>query len=545
MKWNKYLTFEVLVRVLADAVIVNLTYLTALLARVLWRIAEDASISALAQLTWMVEIYVSTAWLLTLIALVIYSLSGFYSRGRFYRGRFKALVIFQAVTLVYLIFGTIVYLALIRSWLPETPGTALVASWFLTLVVTVSARLWAVVWRLIIKRESPALRLLEQNGRIHHVLVVGGAGYIGSVLCHQLLNKSYSVRVLDALLYGKQSLIELKDHPRFELHEGDSRDVSAVIRAMLDMDAVVHLGELVGDPACALDKRLTMEINLAATRMLAEAARGYGIKRFIYASSCSVYGAGRGILDERSALNPVSLYAQAKSASEQALLALNGLDFHPVILRFATVYGLSPRPRFDLVINLLTARAVRDGEITIFGGNQWRPFVHVADVARAVVCCLEAPLDSVKGRVFNVGSDEQNYTIAQIGELIHRLVPQAHLINKEYNTDRRDYHVSFARIRNELGFVPLYSVENGVCEIKTALREEQIRDYRDKRYSNYKTLSDPDIHLSIRSQPIINSYTLQSPLVATSGTVDFPSLASKPGNVAQSSSPIPESGAIS
>jgi nucleoside-diphosphate-sugar epimerase len=517
MKWRKYLTFEVLVRVLADVVIVNLAYLAALLARVLWRITADADISASAQLSRLVETYVSTAWLLTLIALVAYSLSGFYSRGRFYRGRFKALVIFQAVTLVYLIFGAIVYLALVRNLLLETPGSALVAGWFLTVVVTVSTRLWAIVWRLVIKRESPALRALEQDGRIHHVLVVGGAGYIGSVLCRQLLNKGYSVRVLDALLYGKESLAELQDHPRFELHEGDSRDVGAVIRAMLDMDAVVHLGELVGDPACALDERLTLEINLAATRMLAEAARGYGVKRFIYASSCSVYGAGSEILDERSGLNPVSLYARSKIASEQALLALNGPDFHPVILRLATVYGLSPRPRFDLVVNVLTAKAVREGEITIFGGDQWRPFVHVADVARAIVCCLEAPLTSVKKQVFNVGSDEQNYTIGQVGDLIHGLIPEARLLNKGNDVDKRDYHVSFAKIHNALGFGPQYTMVEGVREIEAVLREGRIDDYRDKRYSNYQTLSDPENHLSIRSRNISDLYAIPAMEVAANG----------------------------
>jgi nucleoside-diphosphate-sugar epimerase len=321
-----------------------------------------------------------------------------------------------------------------------------------------------------------------------------------------LLSRGYSVRVLDALLYGRESLADLLDDPRFELLEGDSRDVSSVFRALLDVDEVVHLGELVGDPACALDEELTLEINLAATRMVAEAAQGYGVKRFAYASSCSVYGAGDEILSERSALKPVSLYAQAKIGSEQALLALNGSDFHPVILRFATVYGLSPRPRFDLVINLLTAKAVCDGEITIFGGDQWRPFVHVADVARAIILCLEAPLVSVKGRVFNVGSDEQNYTIAQVGGLIHRLIPDARLTNQKGDVDRRDYRVSFTKIRRELGFEPLHAVEDGVREIEAAIRSGRIRDYRDRRHSNYKTLSDPGNHMNIRSRHISELY---------------------------------------
>jgi nucleoside-diphosphate-sugar epimerase len=359
---------------------------------------------------------------------------------------------------------------------------------------------------LVVNRERPILRELQRNERIQHVLVIGGAGYIGSVLCRQLLDKGYSVRVLDALLYGRESLTDLEGVPLFELIEGDSRDVSAVFRGMMNMDAVVHLGELVGDPACAVDENLTLEINLAATRMVADAARGCGIKRFVYASSCSVYGASDEILDERSALKPVSLYARAKIVSEKALLMLNGPDFHPVMLRFATVYGLSPRPRFDLVVNLLTAKAVQDGEITVFGGDQWRPFVHVADVVGAVVCCLEAPLVSVKGQIFNVGSDEQNYTIMEIGELIHNLVPEADLINQGDTSDKRNYRVSFAKIRHELGFVPRHTAEDGVREIAAALRNGLIEDYTLNRYSNYKTLSDPSNHLAIRSRHINELY---------------------------------------
>jgi nucleoside-diphosphate-sugar epimerase len=480
----------------------------ALVMRLLWLIGTDPSISAREQLIRATQIYQADFWLLTLISIVVYSVSGFYSRGRFYQGRFKVLVVFQAVTISYLVFVFALYLAEAKVWLPQPPRVALLIGWLLNLAGTMAVRLWAMVWRLVMTRESPALRSSERSERIHHVLVIGGAGYIGSVLCRQLLHQGYSVRVLDALLYGKESIAELLNHPRFSLIEGDSRDVGAVFQAILDMDAVVHLGELVGDPACALDEKLTMEINLAATRMIAEAARGYGIKRFVYASSCSVYGAGSEILDERSTLHPVSLYARSKISSEQALLALNSRDFHPVILRFATVYGLSPRPRFDLVINLLTAKAVRDGEVTIFGGDQWRPFVHVADVAQAIIRCLEAPLDSVKAQVFNVGSDAQNYTITQVGELIHGLIPEARLVNRGDDRDRRDYHVSFAKIRTELRFLPRYTVEDGVHEIAAALRDGSIRDYRDNRYSNIKTLSVPTNHSTIRSTRISRLYSL-------------------------------------
>lgn len=506
MRFLKYLTFEALIRIAADVIIVNVTYLAALVIRLLWTIATDLNISAYAQLVEGVEIYQSTSWLLTPIAMGVYGFSGFYSRGRFYQGRFKALVIVQAVSLSYVLFGFVLYLSLTWDWLLQPPRLALLLGWLLTLGATVGARLWSTLWRLVMKYEAPALRKLAQDERIHHVLVIGGAGYIGSVLCRQLLRQGYAVRVLDTLLYGRESLADLIDNPHFELLEGDSRDVSTVFRAMLDMNAVVHLGELVGDPACALDEKLTLEINLAATRMMAEAAQGCGVKRFVYASSCSVYGASAESLDERSALNPVSLYAWAKAACERVLLALNGPDFHPVILRLATVYGLSPRLRFDLVVNLLTAKAVADGEITIFGGDQWRPFVHVADVAQAIIRGLEAPLSNVKGGIFNVGSDEQNYTIAQVGELIQRIIPRARLVNQGGDADRRDYCVSFTKIRRELGFQPHYTVEDGVREIAAALQAGRVRNYQDKCYSNYKMLSNPSNHLSIRARHINELY---------------------------------------
>jgi nucleoside-diphosphate-sugar epimerase len=516
---RKYLTLETLIRIAADAVIVNAAYLAALIVRLLWRITTDPGISAREQLDQVVRIYATTALLLTVITLVVYGASGFYSRGRFYQSRFKALVILQAISLSYALFGSIMYLGTARGWFVDTPGLALAMGWVLTLFATEGARLWAVAWRLVVKRESRVSGKFERDDGIQHVLVVGGAGYIGSALCRRLLDQGYSVRVLDALLYGGESVSELLDHPCFELIEGDSRDVAAVVQAMLDMDMVVHLGELVGDPACAVDEDLTLEINLAATRMLAEVARGYGVKRFVYASSCSVYGASDEILDERSVLSPVSLYARAKVGCEKVLLSLNGPAFHPVILRCATVYGLSPRPRFDLVINLLTAKAVCDGEITIFGGQQWRPFIHVDDVARAIVCCLEAPLASVQGQVFNAGSDEQNYTIVQVGKLIQSLIPEARLTQCEEDTDKRNYRVSFSKIRCELSFIPQHALGDGIREIEAVLKAGQVADYRDKRYSNYKTLSESSNHLAIRSRHITGLYRPQALGDLVNGTV--------------------------
>ena len=316
------------------------------------------------------------------------------------------------------------------------------------------------------------------------VLVVGGAGYIGSMLSRQLLARGYQVRVLDALLYGDHALRGLTCEPGFELIEGDSRDLSTVVRAVHGVDAMVHLGEIVGDPACALDEHVTLEINVAATRLLAEVAQGFGVRRFIYTSSCSTYGASDGIVDETSDVNPVSLYGRAKVAAEHILLTMHSQRFHPVIVRLATVFGASPRPRFDLVVNTLAAQAAVDGRITIFGGAQWRPFVHVADVARALTVCLEKPAALVEGQIFNVGSDSQNYTIAQIGNLIRSILPQTDVHTVANAEDHRDYHVSFKRIQQELGFQATVDVAAGVREIIAAIRGGVIPAYGDPRHNN-------------------------------------------------------------
>jgi nucleoside-diphosphate-sugar epimerase len=244
-----------------------------------------------------------------------------------------------------------------------------------------------------------------------------------------------------------------------------------------------------------------MEINLAATRMLAEVAWGYGIKRFIYASSCSVYGASDGnqIVDEASEINPVSLCARAKVGCEQALAEL-GDDLNPVILRLSTVFGLSHRPRFDLVVNLLTAQGASGSDITVFGGTQCRPLVHVTDVARAILRCLEAPLSVVRGQTFNVGSDAQNYTLREVGKMVCSLVPEARRVRFDPGEDRRNYRVSFAKIERELGFTCKVGLEEGILELAEALRSGAIDDYTSSRYSNHKTLSDPMGQPRLRSR---------------------------------------------
>jgi nucleoside-diphosphate-sugar epimerase len=214
----------------------------------------------------------------------------------------------------------------------------------------------------------------------------------------------------------------------------------------------------------------------------------------IFASTCSVYGASDGILNERSILNPVSLYASSKVASEKVLLSLADADFSPVILRFGTIYGLSGRTRFDLVINLLTAKAAIERQITVNGGNQWRPFVHVDDAALAVLMTLESPLQLVRSQIFNVGSDGQNYTIQQVAEIVKSVIPEAEVVEMDGGSDARNYRVSFSKIQKTIGFTPRWSVEQGVQQVLDAIMAGRIEDYRLPCYSNVKYLREEGLN---------------------------------------------------
>ncbi|MDX6614376.1 MAG: hypothetical protein QOD75_3562 [Blastocatellia bacterium] len=342
------------------------------------------------------------------------------------------------------------------------------------------------------KRSLLNLPILWKKPTPRTVLVIGGAGYIGSGLLTKLLNRGHKVRVLDLLFYGTEPIQSVLSHPNLEVIQADFRRVDQLVSCMQGVDAVIHLGAIVGDPACALNQDLTIEVNLMATRTIAEVARGYGIRRFIFASTCSVYGANENdeFLTESSSLNPVSLYAVSKLASEQVLMAMASETFSPTCLRFSTIYGLSGRTRFDLVVNLLTAKAVMDGEITVQGGDQWRPFLHVDDAALAVLHTLEAPLDRIHKEVFNVGSDEQNRTIQQIGEMIQQMVPSAALINMGSGGDRRDYKASFSKIRRQLGFIPQWTLTEGIRQVIELIASGAVTDYREAKYSNVKFLTE-------------------------------------------------------
>jgi nucleoside-diphosphate-sugar epimerase len=319
------------------------------------------------------------------------------------------------------------------------------------------------------------------------VLVTGGAGYIGSILTPLLLQQGHAVRVLDSLLHGGRSLLGPWSHPKFEFRNGDVRHPDTVADAVQGMDSVVHLAAIVGDPACAREPEVTRGINFEGSSLVLEKSMAAGVSRFIFASTCSNYGRMSDptqLADESWELRPVSLYAETKVAVEEAILDLQRADFSPTVLRFATVYGVSPRMRFDLTVNEFTLDLLTKGELVIFGQEFWRPYVHVRDVARAVSTVLSAPVEKVGNQVFNVGSTEQNYQKGQLVDLIKPHVPNARIEYVHKAEDPRDYRVSFAKIKDALSFEAAHTVEQGIDEIVQLVNGGIIEDFSHPGFRN-------------------------------------------------------------
>ncbi len=471
------------VRVLADLVMVNVSMLGAFQIWLMFYILviKYPDPQKIGQLF---SGYVHHGYILwSLVFVTTFYVNGFYTRTRGYQTKYKALVILRGITLGFVIYVFTDYY-LFRSTL--TPRGVTFWGWFFMVLLVGGSR---ITKDFFIHRYhvEPKRAIVRKTPR--RVLVIGGAGYIGSLVTARLLERGYEVRVLDSLLYGPGPLAKVKGHSNFELIEGDFRNVQPVLSSLRGCDAVIHLAAIVGDPACAVNTQLSYDVNYAATRMLVELCKGAGVTRFLFASTCSVYGASNFLMDEQSQVNPISLYAQTKIASEQVLLSAQSSTFHPTILRLATVFGLSPRPRFDLVVNLLTAKAVREGKCTIYNGGQWRPFIHVADVARAFVTFLEAPVDVVSGEIYNVGSFKLNYTLQQVAEKIHEQLPNT-TIEYVNNQDGRNYRVSFDKLHTHLGFTCAISLEEGIAETRKAFEKKEIGDYRDKIFSNVAFITE-------------------------------------------------------
>jgi nucleoside-diphosphate-sugar epimerase len=322
------------------------------------------------------------------------------------------------------------------------------------------------------------------------VLVIGGAGYLGSVLVERLLEKQYPVKILDNFIYGKRSVKKYTGNDKVEITEGDIRNIETVNKAVNSAGSVILLAAVVGDPASALRPDQTVETNYLASHMIASACKIKGINRFIYASTCSVYGVGKEILDENAPLNPVSLYAKTKISSEQSILQLVDSNFAPSIMRMSTLYGYSPRMRFDLVVNTMTMTAFTENKINVFGGEQWRPLLHVKDAAESYIKLLEADINDVRGKIYNVGSEEQNYKIKKVSEIIGKAISETSgkevpVKIEKTNTDERDYRISFKKIQEELDFNVNHTIDEAAKEIFTNLNSGLIGDPKQKVYYNH------------------------------------------------------------
>jgi nucleoside-diphosphate-sugar epimerase len=321
-----------------------------------------------------------------------------------------------------------------------------------------------------------------------NILITGGAGYIGSTLTPLLLIAGHRVRVLDHLAHGGESLLGVWCDPSFEFIRGDIRDRMTVRAAVSGQDAVVHLAAVVGDPACARQPDLARETNLDASLALIGESQRAGVGRFIFASTCSNYGKMKDVnqyVDEDSELSPVSLYAETKVAVEQALLGSHrNHGWCPTPLRFSTVYGVSPRMRFDLTVNEFTMELLTKKHLKVFGEQFWRPYIHVLDVARAIQLVLNSPPAAVGSCVFNVGATDQNFQKQQLVELIRPYAPDALVEFVHKDEDPRDYRVSFARITSQLGFKTTRTVAQGVGEVARLVQENVIGNFGDGKYRN-------------------------------------------------------------
>jgi nucleoside-diphosphate-sugar epimerase len=321
------------------------------------------------------------------------------------------------------------------------------------------------------------------------VCVTGGAGYIGSLVADELLANGNDVSVLDSLVHDQRAVADALAGRGAALVVGDIRDGEARRAALEGADAVVHLAAIVGDPACAREPEHAREVNVDGTMALVQDVRELGVPRFVFASTCSNYGRMDDPtvpIDETAELRPVSLYAEHKVEVEKQLLGLANGPTAVTCLRFATIYGVGARMRFDLTVNEFTRDLWAGRHLDVYGEQFWRPYVHVRDAAQAIRQVLDTPRERVDRAVFNVGHSDENYRKLDLVEVITGRLGHGEVSYVHRDEDPRDYRVSFERIRRELGFVPRIRVPDGVDEIVAALERRLFGDPFSERYVNVR-----------------------------------------------------------
>ena len=332
------------------------------------------------------------------------------------------------------------------------------------------------------------------NADLKTILVTGGAGYVGAVLVPKLLNRGYKVKVLDLYIYGEDVLSEVKDNPNLEEIKGDLRDQDLLKKIIPGCDAVIHLACISNDPCFELNPELSRSINYEAFEPLVKISKESGVRRFIYASTCSVYGVtDTENVTEEHPLLPITDYNKYKGLCEPILLRHESGDFTTVVIRPATVCGYSPRQRLDLTVNILTNHAYNLNRITVFGGEQMRPNIHIEDITDLYCILLELPAAQIAGRTYNAGYE--NYTVLDVAGMVRDVIPKKLLertkpeIATVPSNDQRSYRISSEKIRRELGFVPRRAVEDAVCDLIDAFQAGKLRNsMTDNRYYNIKTM---------------------------------------------------------
>jgi len=328
----------------------------------------------------------------------------------------------------------------------------------------------------------------------HHVLVVGGAGYIGSVLTPTLLSAGHSVRVLDSLLYdNSDSLGAVADHARFSFVHGDIRSAEDVKSSMDGITDVVLLAALVGDPVCKRNPELTRQTNIDGARNVIKGAGDAAVQRFVFASTCSNYGLREDDepAGEEEELHPLSLYAETKVEMEHDLLGAD-LPFDVTVLRVSTAFGTSPRMRFDLTVSEFTRELALGHELEVYDADTWRPYCHVNDISRGILTVLDAPSEKVAGEVFNLGGDDSNHTKRSIVEAALSALGGGDVKWAEGGVDARNYRVTFKKIQDRLGFFPDHTVSEAVGQLAKAVRAGMFANVEERslRYRNYELAAD-------------------------------------------------------